>query len=334
MKKQFSKAFLLPILFSCLTGCALSSNNLYDYNAYDKGSFKLNYYTHYDSVLKSNKVLEEKVYSINVTKGLNDLELKNSAKYQNIDDFYKLNSDKSDDSNKLVWSRYGNISEAAPDGKEDFFGATHSISFGRNGDASFARGVLSKLYDGRVSCSGKYAQSRVQIGEEGFGTVLPKQINSARYMSIALRGATDFDEITHKQAKLGANNVIDLKLTLYKRDLVNNTYQPYSFVMKDLYVVTDNQNDLDGILPADKTIGLSDTHCFTFFFDEGIDEDNNKFDMSNLDGVGAYSISYTLHPTQKEYEGHTYDFVTKGDQDGIHYGLLLYEVMMPGVTWR
>lgn len=348
MNKKF-KYFTLPILF-CLASCGINSNNIFDYNAYNRGVFKLNYYDIFDSRLKGDKVLDEEIYYVNPIKGLDNLETKVFNTTLQKDEFYKKDSTEYSEENKLIWTQqYSNYSKTAPNGNEEYFGATNSIAFGRNGDSSFAKGIISKLYDGRISCSGKYAESRVQIAEQGFGTTLPKQIKHLNYLSISLRGGTDFDELQKGSGvieSLGFNHVIDLKVTLYKKELVNNTYKPYSFVMNDLPIVTDNQNELtfvkedpsnpySKLIPTnDSTIGSSGTHCISIFFMDAKDENNNPFNLKNLEGVAAYSITYTLHPTSRIYNGTTYDIVTDPNADAIHYGLLLYEIMMPEVIWR
>ena len=46
-----------------------------------------------------------------------------------------------------------------------------------------------------------------------------------------------------------------------------------------------------------------------------------------------YVIEYAATPS-RIYNGTTYDIVTDPNADAIHYGLLLYEIMMPEVIWR
>lgn len=340
-KKQFN-LFPLLLLTVALSSCGISKDNVFDYRAYDTGDFNGNYYTTFDSRLKGDKVLEEIRYTGTFIRNLSSLEEHVNEKESSSIDFYAKDEKGNQLDKPLIWNYAGtNVSESAPNGKEQFFGATHSISYGRGGDSSFAEGVLSKLYDGIVSCSGRKAQSRVQITSEGLGTLLPKQINKARYMSIALRGATDFDQVTRKlgqEASIKMNHVIDLKITLYKKNLVNGTYQPYSFIFNDVDVATDNCEEYY-VESYKKPEGASGTHCLSFYFNECVKEgtSDEKFNVNDLIGVCAYSITYNLHPSQVTYGANTYDIVASKDEfttENIHYGLMLYEIMMPGVTWR
>ena len=88
-------------------------------------------------------------------------------------------------------------------------------------DDAFARGFLSRLYDGRIHCDGiTYAQTRVQIDGSGYGTLFPKEMMSYRYFALSLRGADETDN-------LGTTFNVNINLTFYVYDYANSLYVPY-----------------------------------------------------------------------------------------------------------
>lgn len=123
---------------------------------------------------------------------------------------------------------------------------------------SFGNGYLSKLHDGRMICLGRYEKVRVQVGQQGFGTMLPVKGNEGDYFSIYYKSALDFK--SKDSSPSTHTSVYNLKITLYKENFAT-TY---------VYKMTDYSTNADIY------------HIFGFKIDGG------------LNGVCGYSIEYDL----------------------------------------
>jgi hypothetical protein len=308
MKKNVFK-LLLPLICLSLTSCMGDVSELYGQNAYDSSLFINNYYQDYSQKLLDGKYKEDKNFEVNkVIKSYNELYVKLNGNY---DDF---NSRKSS-GEQLMWNYPGTIySDIAPQGVDTYFGATHSLAFGKNGNSAFARGYTSKLYDGRVSCSGGHALSRVQLSEKGYGTVFPLELSSYRYITLALRSATDIE------GGLGTYSTIDLTVTFYVFDYTNHEYQRYNFLLNDLNLTTDNL-EVPGVATSE---GGSQTQMISFLFSEVSGLENNA-----LYRASAMSMSYTLKDNSLSIP-----LTTNPKEEGNHYAVMLYEVLLPLSTWN
>lgn len=308
MNKNIFK-LILPIICLSLTSCMGDVSELYGPNAYKTSNFVSNYYEAYSSDLINAKYKEDKTYTVNkVLNNYDDLYYKLNG---NVDDFYS----RKDHTKKLMWNYSGTIySEAAPNGVDNYFGATHSLAFGKAGNSAFAKGYVSKLYDGRVSCSGYYAGSRVQLTEKGYGTTFPMELASYRYITLALRGASDIEN------GLGYFTTIDLNVSFYVYDHAAREYQRYNFLINNLNLSTDNL-EIDGSAVSENG---SKTHMISFLFSEVEGLENDALTRAN-----AMSISYKLHT-----EGLPKPVTTDPKATGNHYAVMLYEVMLPLSTWR
>lgn len=68
----------------------------------------------------------------------------------------------------------------------------HKSSFDKkmsDQNEEYTKGILSKLYDGRVDCGGYYQLSRVQLNENGFGTKTPETLDVDSF-SFSVRGGS------------------------------------------------------------------------------------------------------------------------------------------------
>ena len=317
MKKKIA-IVILPLLALSLSSCMGDVSELYTNNPYDTGVFLNNYYETWSDKLESDNLLTAKTYDVDY--------------YTSFAEFKSATPDLREFSNSkgeaLVWNMAGtNVSYSAPEGVDIFYGATKSLAYGENGRQEFANGVISKLFDGRVSCSGGQAKSRIQITEDGFGSLLPLELSTYTnsYIALALRAATDCEDgFGHGLDNDKRYTTVDINLTFYVYNYSLSKYQPYTFVLKDLNLTTDNYN-IAGICESEgsASIGYSDTHMVSFYLSSitGLED-------KALARASAFSFTYTLHdnllgiPLSANTEG-----------SGNHFALMLYEMMMPHSNW-
>ena len=173
-------------------------------------------------------------------------------------------------------------------------------------DSAFARGFLSRLYDGRVHCDGvTYAQTRVQIDESGYGALFPKELTSYRYFALALRGADESDATFF-------NVNVNIVVKFYVYDHNNSLYIPYVFEMKDFPVMTNSGG-------ATTIIG--------FYF---ADVMGTGSDLDLIRRSSGMSIEFSL---AGEYDHYTTDR-NDADEGKEHFALMLYEVLLPKSSWN
>ncbi|MDD3099421.1 MAG: hypothetical protein PHW36_03685, partial [Bacilli bacterium] len=171
-------------------------------------------------------------------------------------------------------------------------------------DDAFARGFLSRLYDGRIHCDGiTYAQTRVQIDGSGYGTLFPKEMMSYRYFALSLRGA---DESSNYDFAMDVN--INLTFYVYNHD--SALYVPYLFQMKNFPIMTNSGGR---------------TTIVGFYFAGVMGADVNLIRRAS-----GMSITFSL---EGDYEDYTIDRedTTEGKE---HFALMLYEVLLPKSTWN
>lgn len=82
----------------------------------------------------------------------------------------------------------------------------------------YAKGILSKLYDGRLDCGSFYQLSRVQLKREGFGTRLPEALDIDKFQMSARGGSTC-------ETPLAKQLDFDYFLTIY----TNSDYYEFAF---------------------------------------------------------------------------------------------------------
>ncbi len=288
MRKKAAFALLFTFAF-VLTGCMNDVAELYEGHAYDTGVFSENYYSTWNDSLKNSVATVAKTYDVT---SINSFQI-----------------DKDEDFNQL-WE---------PDGYRS--GTTEPYSFLRDTphedagygygpsnnlisiDDAFARGFLSRLYDGRIQCDGYYAKSRVQIDGAGYGALFPKEMVNYRYFALSVRGA---DMSVNNNFFVNVN--INLTFYVYNHDIA--LYVPYLFQMKNLPIKT-NYN--------------SQVTIFGFYFAGVMGADVNL-----LKRASGMSITFSL---EGDYEDYTIDRedTTEGKE---HFALMLYEVLLPKSTWN
>lgn len=290
MRKRTAFALLLTFAF-VLTGCMNDVAELYEGHAYDTGIFAENYYSTWNEVLKNSVAPVAKTY---------DVTNANSFQIEEDADFAQL------------WEPDGFQNGQSGDYYSYFADTPHeNVGYGYGPsnnliaiDSSFARGFLSRLYDGRIHCDGiTYAQTRVQIDGSGYGALFPKEMMSYRYFALSLRGADETDN-------LGTTFNVNINLTFYVYDYANSLYVPYLFQMKNFPIMTNSGGR---------------TTIIGFYFAGVMGADVNLIRRAS-----GMSITFSL---EGDYEDYTIDRedATEGKE---HFALMLYEVLLPKSTWN
>ena len=297
------KRLLITLLFPfILCGCGEAVSELYGEHAFDTGRFMDNYYTSWNNV---NLIEPVNTYTYDATSvttlGVAD---KTTGRIDGI---------KEED------QKFGNI---LLDWDSDRPVADYGIGFGPTKnmtslDESFAKGYLSKLYDGRIRCDGYQARSRVQLDSTGYATYFPKELISYKYFAIFARGGTTCERV------FKTFPTFDINVTFYTHDSATNVYEAHSIDMKNLKIRTNDH-------------GL--TNIISFYF-EDLFGDGWDTKLSH-----TVAMSMTYHVTNYGVAGYREDYSdaatvtnltdTIADNTKEHkLCLMLYEVMIPDSTW-
>lgn len=289
MRKKAAFALLFTFAF-VLTGCMNDVAELYEGHAYDTGVFSENYYSTWNDSLKNSVAPVAKTYEVTAA---------NSFQIEQDSDFAQLSSPDGFANGKAP--PYYSYSADIPheDAGYGYGPSNNLISI----DDAFARGFLSRLYDGRIQCGGYYAKSRVQIDGAGYGALFPKEMVNYRYFALSVRGA---DMSVNNNFFVNVN--INLTFYVYNHDIA--LYVPYLFQMKNLPI---------------KTNYYSQVTIFGFYFAGVMGADVNL-----LKRASGMSITFSL---EGDYEDYTIDREdeTEGKE---HFALMLYEVLLPKSTWN
>lgn len=172
-------------------------------------------------------------------------------------------------------------------------------------DESFAYGYLSKLYDGRVHCTGQGANGRVQINSSGYTNYFPKELISYDYFGIALRGGTTYD------IPLNTYVSINLNLSFYVYNSQLKNYKEITLLMNNVSIKT----DFGGT-----------TTFISFYFDELSQEYKDI-----LKGSTGMSMSFSLTNESKILYPDLSDDIYQTSNN--YFALMLYEFLLPNSTW-
>lgn len=285
MRKEI---FTLLALGALLTSCGKVSE-LYGDHAYNSPNFMENYYCETNGVRELEKNSETK-YS-----------LENGVQYFSSNSLTYI---KDEDKLDYPWAN----------------GLEMDKEFGRNKnlskiDNSFAYGYLSKLYDGRVRCEGKYQLSRVQLDKNGYATYFPKELVEFKYFALSLRGATDYENSSASRSPLAGPVSINLHINFYKHITNSNKYDVVTFDLNDVNIPCDNGGDTNLV-----SFYLREDYKY-----EGQTLSSIKYDISNS---VAMSLTYELNTTLPDLS----DDVK--EEKNHHFAVMLYEVMLPDSIWR
>jgi len=265
---------------------------LYDGHAYDTGDFMQNYYPVWNDGLAAGRIGEvAKTYQITTTNGF---------QIESDDDIE--NKLRPTDSKNTDGDYYSFTSDTPHDDAEYGYGPSNNLIAI---DEVFAKGFLSRLYDGRIHCDGvTYAQTRVQIDQGGYGTLFEKELTSYRYFAISLKGADE------SERSYAGGIDVNLDVTFYVYDYDDNLYIPYLFRFQNFAIMTNS--------------GMRTT-VLGFYFDLIMGED-----IALLRRASAMSVTFSL---AAEYDDITIDRndIASGKD---HFSLMLYEILLPHSTWN
>ena len=197
----------------------------------------------------------------------------------------------------------------------DEYGEKHKMN---KIDNLFNYGVQSKLFDGQMICGGQnghperaYQLARVQIDSNGFAIRFSKESSELHYFALQFKATTDNTVAAYKvnsgepaksDRDMFHNSTVTLHTHLYTKDgdeVVKNTFT--------------STIDFDNKLTNDGW-GYK---FYAFSFD--------ALDIS-LSRVIGFGVTY-------EYEDDLINWnKTKGVD--IDYSLMLYEMFLPGTTWK
>ena len=286
MKKQY---LTLLMLIPFLAGCS-KTNELYADYAYNSTNFMENYYTDQHGIRELG-IASTVSYPLVAGLGYTSANSLNGIKAE-------------DNPNGYPWSDPLDLNN----------------EFGRNNnltkiDNSFAYGYLSKLYDGRVRCEGKFQLSRVQLDKTGYATYFPKKLESYKYFSFSLRGATDYENSSANPSPLRGMVNVDIHISFYRHIVNSSQYDVVNFDLANVPIPCDNGGDTNLV-----TIYMADD-----IYVDGVLNRSYHYDIR--DAV-AMSFEYELKTTRDDLSDDS-----KVEKDH-HFAVMLYEVMFPKSVWR
>lgn len=292
--------FALTLIPFALVSCKRTSE-LYAQGAYDTGTFMGNYYTEYNNVdkleINSQTDIDFSIVADKISNPSGD----NLLSCLSLEDQVNSKGD------PLSWF-YDNPKT----GYDKEFGPTKCMS---HIDDSFSYGILSKLYDGRVHCDGYYAASRVQLNKTGYGTFFPKEMKSAKWFGVSVRGSSDTDGYKNCSA------VVDFNFTFYRHILNSKAVDAYTIAVNGVKVSVANSVPHGSLL--------------AFYFMEAFA--SKGLDYAEIcDGLVGMSMDYKLVSVDAdpkdvaEYGELTDDM---NDKEKPHFAIFLYEVFFGDSTW-
>lgn len=266
-----SKVIKIAIFFPCLflTACGYGLRDIYQGDLYNSPIWEKNYYRDYDPIMKD-------IVGDQITLNENDYPF-----YSFDDENFKL--EEPDVTSMNIYSE-----------GEDSYGMNNSLN---NVDESFKEGYVSKLFDGRLFCFGRYETVRVQIDESGFGKMFAKEMVKGEYFLMHFKSSLDFK--SQPELNIEEHLVdIDLHVSFYYKGSEN--YYKHTIVTN---------------FPSLKSNALEPFGYVAFGFSL------KNIETERLCGV---SVSYKLNKESFNEKHGT----------SLAHSLLLYEIMFPKSTWR
>ena len=313
------RLLLLPLLLALpLVSCA-DTDDLYPDGAYFGQTFVDNAYTTYAPGIKeakqkgSEKVLlnEEHGY-FNGSGEVTSLE-GSPAKAYGIAQAKKWHpSYFMDNGKELHWGYADGYSDLVPETRigvwtdqSALYGTIYSQTkkLARN-YPKFAKGYLSKLYNGQIKCNAWSYFSMVLVNRDGYGTLFPYECNSASYFAMSVRAGSDVDQ----EGPHGRVVSMDIGVTFLHLN-ADNSLKADRVTLSDVFLNCNYSSEVTSL------VGFT-------FADAGIDPR----------GIVGMSIDYSLtgDGAFKVGEEVTDDFA---DEEKGHVGLCLLEVLFPDSTW-
>ena len=205
----------LPLLL-VVTSCKNFERNFNDANKYNASNWKDNYYNVYDPEF-SNAAL------------------RNTFNLSSCDIFTSFYDQK--------------FKEIDPDGsKMNLLSEDEELSYSMNRrlinyNSELKYGVISKLFDGKMFCNGRYEKVRTQINSTGFGFKTNKKIEKYDYFAMNFRCDLDFKSDgsvpeSKSSFKLNISFLFDDKIDIYSYDMTDvitngDHYIFYGFSLKN-----------------------------------------------------------------------------------------------------
>jgi len=179
-------------------------------------------------------------------------------------------------------------------------------------DSTFSKGILSKLYNGQIRCDGWNSYAYLQLDQHGYGALFPKELNTADYFAMVIRGGSNTD------ASVGGRlSSFDLQVNFYKFPYSSQKYDKYTFNLSSVILETN--------------ISAENTSLVGFYFKD--------FDFDPK-GIVGMSVNYSIKDDSeaKGYVNGVLESVTTSsdmDQPADYYlCLMLYEVFFPDSSWN
>ena len=282
-----NKRLMLLMLFPLLASCSKTAE-LYADHAYSSSDFMKNYYMEHNGV---DELKQASYVSYSLSNGMG---------YTSYSDLKGIREE--DNPENLPYRS---------DEKENEYGRHNNLTLN---DSSFAYGYLSKLYDGRVWCEGKYELSRVQIDKNGYSTFFPKKLENYKFFSLSLRGATNYYK-DNLPSPLQKNCVVDLHVKFYRHITNSDEYNVVNFDLNNVPIPCDNNSATSLV-----TVYLADDYV-----DNGVIMRRYSYEI--FDAV-AMSVTFDLKTKVDDLSD---DAKVEADH---HFAIMMYEVLMPKSVWR
>lgn len=291
MKLRTKIMLLLPLIG--VTACGYGLKDAVYGNRYNSPVFKENYYSNWDAKLKAAKDNNEHVTI------LDKEENKVFTSYGDHNFVDKV------DPGRARSLKYFNFSYI--DG--DYYGNHSRVDLQ---DETFKYGYISKLFDGRMFCGGKYQLSRVQIDESGFATSFKKEMSASGegvpYFAINFKASSDYTTSENVPSHLSA---INFKLTLFTKGNDTISANTYTYQLNE---VATNASDYCNEPTIDNIYELKSNYVFYGFSLEGL----------NFERCVGMAITYDLIS----------DPYSKRSENPLDHSLMLYEVFFENVIWK
>ncbi len=194
------------------------------------------------------------------------------------------------------------------------YGQTKKMSRLHSG---FSRGYLSKLYNGQIQCDAWSSYSLVAIDKEGYGTLFPAELESAKYYAMSLRGGSDTND-----SHAGRITIFDINVTFYKRNGLSS-FEGFTVHLDDVKLQTNYSAECTSLVgfyfedvgyDPRGVVGMSITYSLV--------ADEATFKPILEDGTISDS-SITVHPSDDYTDGADY-----------HTGIMVLEVFFPDSSWN
>ena len=313
--------FTLPLLVLSLSSCAYGLKEYYRGDAYNSTVFAENYYNVWNSKIDLNNPKNQ------ITSQSERELVDEDYVFENYNDSILRSVD--GDTENLEYTK-----DLYSKNKPDYYlnvgyGPTKKLS---RVDSSFKYGYISKLFDGQMFCWGYYQAARVQINENGFGTLFSKEGSPSDQSYFALNLKASYDYTSVGEYDFNYDGVVDKEES-----------------MQDL-AIPDGEGGV--IKKADLRTNVNLKISFYCKNDEGYDKKTFTYKLSNMmtnatENPSIYKFFgfrfngcnlYRIAGVSVEFELLDNPLAELKDKDGnlanLDYSLMLYEMFIPNTSWN